>query len=148
MPRLLASWFGTGLILRRLRDDDGGSGTLGALLALVVALLLAPLGWVVQLAATAVVTGLSVWSAGHFAADGDPGWVVVDEAAGTLLATIGLGVPAAIVAFVVFRIADITKRLPGVAAGERLPGGWGITADDLAAGGWALAAGWIVEWLF
>ena len=88
----------------------------------------------------------SLWSTRRFAADGaDPGWVVIDEAAGTFLAVVGLGGWAVLVAFVVFRIADISKRFPGVAAAERLGGALGITADDLVAGLWALAAGWVVQ---
>jgi phosphatidylglycerophosphatase A len=77
---------------------------------------------------------------------GDPGWVVIDEAAGVLLATVGLGLPAAIVAWIAFRIADIFKPyFPGVAQAERLGGGLGITADDLVAGVYGLAVGWIVQ---
>lgn len=145
MARLLASWFGTGLILRRVRGSDAGSGTVGAAAALLVVAALHPVGWVAQLAGALVVTALSIWSAGKVADDDDPGWVVIDEAAGTMLATIGLGLVPAVVAFVVFRVADITKRFPGVAAAERLRGGTGITADDLVAGVWGLAAGWLVQ---
>jgi phosphatidylglycerophosphatase A len=146
MERLVASWFGSGLLLRRVRGSDDGSGTVGAALALIVALALAPVGWWAQALAAIVVTGASLWSTRPFAeTEGDPGWVVVDEAAGTLLATIGLSLGPALVAFVVFRVADITKKFPGVAAAERLPGAVGITADDLVAGGFALVAGWIVQ---
>lgn len=104
------------------------------------------------MAAALLVTGLSVWSSDAFAgseADStDPGWVVVDEAAGTFVATIGLGVPAALAAWAGFRVADIFKRVfPGVGAAERLPGGWGITADDLVAGAYGLALGWLVQGL-
>ena len=49
-----------------------------------------------------------------------------------------------VVAFVVFRIADIFKWFPGVGQAERLPGSLGVTADDLVAGGYGLAAGWLV----
>jgi len=108
---------------------------------LVIALLLHPFGWGVQLAAALAVTALALWSAGPFA-EGDPGWVVADEAAGMLWATIGLGGWAAVVAFVVFRVADITKRFPGVSEAERLPGALGVTADDIIAGLYGLAAGW------
>lgn len=103
-------------------------------------------GWPAQLAATVVVTGLAVWSSERFAhgdGDGDPGWVVVDEAAGTFLATIGLAGGGALIGWVVFRLADIFKSVfPGVSAAERLAGGVGITADDLVAGVYGLAAGW------
>jgi phosphatidylglycerophosphatase A len=105
-----------------------------------------------------LVTAASLWSARPFAVkdgqgghkEGDPGWVVVDEAAGTLVATIGLGIPGALVAWLVFRVADIFKRaFPGVAEAERLPGSLGITADDLVAGVYGLLAGIAADtWLF
>ncbi len=122
---------------------------MAAAFALPPALALGLIGWEVQLAATLVVIGGSLWSTRSFGTDGaDPGWVVVDEAAGTFLAVIGLTGWAVVTAFVVFRIADISKRFPGVAAAERLGGALGITADDLVAGLWALAAGWLVRALF
>jgi len=105
-------------------------------------------GWQLQLAAAIVFAGLSVWASAKFADDGDPGWVVIDEMAGTFIATLGLGGYAVVVSWLVFRAADIfKKRFPGVAAAERLPGGWGITADDLLAGAYGLIAGWIVRGL-
>lgn len=149
MHRFVASWFGSGLLLRKLRGSDLGSGTVGATVALVIALALGSLGWWVQAIAALGVAGLSVWSANQFADEGDPGWIVVDEAAGTLLATIGLAVWPALISFVVFRAADIFKATPGVGAMEKLPGGWGITADDLVAGLYGLAAGWAFQaWVF
>jgi len=141
MRRLIASWFGTGLLLRAVRGSDAGSGTVASAVTLLIALGLHRLGWPVQLAAAALVTALSVWASAPFATD-DPGWVVVDEAAGMLVATIGLGGWPAVVAFVVFRIADISKKLPGVGAADRLHGPVGVTADDVIAGLYALAAGW------
>ncbi len=143
--RLLASWFGTGLILGRLRGSDAGSGTVGSLAALVIVLLIRPLGWPVHLAAAVVVTAISILVSAGYTEEGDPGWVVIDEAAGTLVATIGLGVPGLIAAFVVFRAADIWKATPGVGQAERLSGGWGITMDDVVAGFYGLAAGWLVQ---
>lgn len=148
--KLLASWFGTGLILRRWRGSDAGSGTVGALLALAMALPLGALGWGAQVAAAAAVAGMSVWAGGAAAAgagEDDPGWVVIDEAAGTFIAVIGVGWAAALGGFIVFRAADITKRFPLVRMAERLPGGWGITADDVVAGLWGLAAARLLHWL-
>ncbi len=148
MRRVIASWFGTGLLLRRLRGSDAGSGTLAAAVTLILGLALGAVGWWLQLVAAGMVIALSLWAARPFAAgNGDPGWVVIDEAAGTLLATIGLGVWPALVAFAVFRVADASKRLPGVAAAEGLPGAVGITADDVVAGVWGLAAGWTAQLL-
>lgn len=161
MHRLVASWFGTGLLLGRLRGSDMGSGTVAAAFTFALGWALTPLGWTAQLGAASIVTGASIWAARPFAhggvdpgsapgvastKEGDPGWVVVDEAAGTLIAMIGLGLPAAVFAWLVFRAADIFKsRFPGVAAAERLPGGVGITADDTVAGLYGLAAGWFLQ---
>lgn len=149
MARLVASWFGTGLILGRIRGNHVGSGTVGALLSFPVAVLIgAWAGWQGQAIATVIVIGLSLWSTGLLAKEhGDASWIVIDEAAGTFLATIGLTLwPGAVVAFAVFRAADIFKRLfPGVSAAERLRGGVGITADDLVAGLYALVIGHLVQ---
>lgn len=148
MRRLVASWFGSGLLLRQVTGSDAGSGTVGSALALLIALGLGRVGWWAQAVAAIVVAGVSVWASepwGGHDVDGDPGWVVVDEAAGTFLATVGLVGAPAIVAWAVFRLADIFKRaFPGVAAAEALPGGLGITADDLVAGVYGLVAGWAV----
>ena len=155
MHRFVASWFGTGLILRRVRGSDSGSGTVGALFAVPLVWGLAAVGTWAHVLGVVVVAIASVVSSAKFVDEadstkhGDPGWVVIDEAAGTLLATVGLGLPAAIVAWVVFRVADIFKSFfPGVSKAEQLGGGMGITADDLVAGLYGLAAGWIVQGLF
>lgn len=152
MHRFVASWFGTGLILRRLRGSDSGSGTVGALFAIPVAWALASIGIWAHVIGVVVVAAASVVSSARFVDEtdstkhGDPGWVVIDEAAGVLLATVGLGLPGAVVAWLVFSVADIFKSLfPGVARAERLGGGIGITGDDLVAGSYGLAAGWIVQ---
>ena len=129
MHRVVASWFGTGLILGRLRGSHLGSGTVGALFAFPVALLVgAWWGWQGQVVAAVVVIALSLWSSARFVAEeGDAGWICVDEAAGAFIATIGLAPwPGAVVAWMVFRLADIFKGYaPGVAAAERLPGAAG-----------------------
>ncbi|MFZ5786292.1 MAG: phosphatidylglycerophosphatase A, partial [Acidobacteriota bacterium] len=78
-------------------------------------------------------------------AQSDPGPVVIDEVAGQWLALallvaaqprpLSLGLVAG--SFLLFRLFDVVKPWP-IGRLERLPGGWGILADDLAAG---LAAG-------
>lgn len=149
MPRLIASWFGTGLILGRVRGSDAGAGTVGSVFAALVAILVGfRWGWVALLTATLLVVVAGYWSIGRFTeTDGDAGWIVVDEAAGTFLALIGITAwPAAVVAFVVFRLADIFKRVfPGVATAERVPGAVGVIGDDLVAGLYGLIAGHIVQ---
>lgn len=147
MTRVIASWFGSGLILRRLRGNDDGSGTVGAVFALIPAWVLGEVwGWQGQILGAAVVVAVSVIVARADVGDPDPGWIVIDEAAGTLVATVGLGGIAFAVAFIVFRVVDITKRpFPGVIQAERLPSGWGITFDDVVAGLYGLAVGHLIQ---
>ncbi len=147
MRRLVASSFGLGLIPRMLWKSDSGAGTFGAGLAAVIGLVLwandAP--WWVTLLLAAAATAASLWSAIPFAVGGaDPGWVCMDETAGTLLALIGLQGWPWVAALVVARLADIFKVLPGVHRAEALPGALGVTADDLVAGLYGLAAGWLL----
>lgn len=143
MRRRIASLFGIGLLLHRMRGSHSGSGTLGAAVALAAAMGVGVLGWPAQLILAVLLAGLSVWSSHPFT--GDPGWVVIDEAAGATLAVVGLGPTGAVAGWVMFRIVDIYKGFPGVRWAERLPAGWGITADDLVAGAYGLAIGWIVQ---
>jgi phosphatidylglycerophosphatase A len=73
------------------------------------------------------------------AAEGDAGWIVIDEAAGTFVSTIGLLGWPAVLGFVLFRLVDITKRpFPGVHQADSMPGATGIVLDDVVAGLWAL----------
>jgi phosphatidylglycerophosphatase A len=71
----------------------------------------------------------------------DPGYVVIDEVAGQWIAL--LFAPAdwrnGLLALVLFRLFDITKPFP-VRRFERLPEGWGIIFDDVAAGLYALGS--------
>lgn len=147
MHRFVASAFLVGFIPRRLWGSDSGAGTFGAALAALVALLFWDLPWWVGAVAFLVALALSLWSPAPFADDhADPGWVVIDEVAGTLVAVIGLTGWPWLVAIVVARLADIFKVLPGVKQAETLPGAVGITMDDVVAGLYGLAAGWLT-WL-
>jgi len=95
-------------------------------LAVPVALLLILLG-----------AALAVWAAGAAEAtlghDARP--IVIDEVIGQSLAL--LFVPrtplAFLAAFVLFRGFDVWKPL-GAYEAQRLPGGWGVVADDVIAG--------------
>lgn len=76
----------------------------------------------------------------------DPGFVVIDEVIGQWIAL--LGSPAdwrhGLIALVLFRLFDITKPFP-VRRLERLPGGWGIVFDDVAAGLYALGIAFLLR---
>jgi len=65
----------------------------------------------------------------------DPSRVVIDEWVGQWLtfSMFPVNITTGIVGLVAFRIFDILKPGP-VKWAERLPGGWGIMADDIVAG--------------
>jgi phosphatidylglycerophosphatase A len=148
MARLTASLFGAGLLLRKIRGSDAGSGTVGSLVALPFAVLVGEAwGWPGQLVATVIVTAIAYWSAKAVAAaDGDAGWIVIDEAAGTFVSTIGLMGWPAVMAFALFRLVDITKRpFPGVHQADSMEGPLGIVLDDVVAGLWALVMAHLIN---
>ena len=107
-----------------------------AIVVLVGWFLPVPPLWVALVAILAC-AGIGVWSAtvaeltlGH---DAKP--IVIDEVVGQSLAL--LLVPhtplAFFAAFVLFRVFDVLKPL-GAREIQRLPGGWGVVADDVIAG--------------
>lgn len=147
VTRLIASWFGSGLILRRARGSDAGSGTLASVLAFPIAIWVGSFGVPAQVGVAAAITALAIWSVSDLVAtEGDAGWIVIDEAAGTFIATISLGWGPGLVALAIFRLADIFKAgFPGVARAEKMPGATGVVADDVIAAFYGLAAGLAAE---
>ncbi|SRR6266567_1213117 len=73
----------------------------------------------------------------------DPGFVVIDEVAGQWITLLLSPVDwrSGVIAFVLFRLFDITKPFP-IRRIERLPAGWGIVFDDVGAGlyAWGVAS--------
>jgi len=69
----------------------------------------------------------------------DPGFVVIDEVAGQMIAMIGspLNWKYLLASFILFRSFDIVKPFP-LRRLERLPAGTGIMMDDVGAGLYAL----------
>lgn len=127
-------------------------GTAGSLVAL---LLWWPLSLALPALSLQVVAWLALlplcvlgadWAATRMARK-DPGCIVSDEWAGQWLAL--LVVPLDpwwwLAAFVLFRVFDIGKPWP-MRALERLPGGVGIVADDVAAGVYAAAVLLVGRW--
>ncbi len=76
----------------------------------------------------------------------DPGFVVIDEVAGQWIALLGCAASwrSGLLALLLFRLFDITKPFPARQL-ERLPEGWGIVFDDVAAGLYALGVGWLLR---
>ena len=128
----------------------------------------------IQAAVGLIVAGMGVWSAGRaarFWQKHDPQKLVIDEISGQHLAIVlGCALPVSrviygswqssiwgylahdatlnwkylLLGFILFRVFDIWKPFPARQA-ERLPGGWGIMADDWAAGIYAALGLWIAR---
>ncbi len=132
LAKFVATLAGVGL----LRPAPGTWGSA----VVLPAVLLGPV-WCLGLALLLGLAGL--WAVGRLPErKADPGWVVVDEGAGQLLALaalpLGAGWPWVLAAFLLFRLFDITKPGP-VGWADRQKGAVGVMLDDVLAG--ALAAG-------
>lgn len=133
VANLVATWFGCGL-------SPIAPGTLGALGALPLFVVLAPLGDLAYWSIVIALSALGIWAAQVVSVsrnEKDPQRVVIDEVAGILIA-LGFVRERELVwqlaALVAFRLLDIYKPGP-IASAERLPPhGFGIMADDLLAG--------------
>lgn len=142
MRKLLGTFFGVGWI-------PGPAGTYAS--ALTAALMLAawhvgcPWWGIAIAAAGAGAIGVAAGRESEKDFGGkDPRPFVMDEAAGMLLAGLAAWTPwsgrawiTLAAAFVWFRLMDILKPPPARQL-ERLPRGWGIVLDDVAAGLMAL----------
>jgi phosphatidylglycerophosphatase A len=130
---LLATWFGSGLM-------PWAPGSWGSLAAL-------PFAWIIVsytgalglLIAAAVVFAAGCWAAGRVERSSgvkDAPFIVIDEVAGQWLAL----VPAPLdplfylTGFLLFRLFDIAKPFPIRRIERGFPGGFGVMADDIAAG--------------
>jgi len=127
-------------------------GTFGSLAGVGIALLIPTdhwrLGIVVGVLASSALTVLLGRAAARAAGRKDPPQVVMDEVAGMLLTLLLVPAPSPMEAawgFLFFRAFDILKPPPGRWL-ERLPDGWGILLDDLAAGAYALGSLTLLGW--
>ena len=132
--RVVATAFGGGY-------SPFAPGTAGSAVGVLLFWPLSGLGWGWQLTACLGVFVVGIPAASRvarLAGREDPGLVVVDEVAGQWITLLGLPftAPVALVGFLLFRVMDVVKPWPARAL-ERLPGGLGIMADDVAAGVYA-----------
>jgi phosphatidylglycerophosphatase A len=154
---LLATWFGLGNVPK-------APGTWGSLGGMALAVFMAWLNfrysvtiashpgknfWTagLQMTYAELVVALVISIIGVIVADRaakyaqieDPQWVVIDEVSGQLITyylffwVLPLNWKSWLLGFILFRIFDIWKPFPARQL-ERLPGGWGIMADDWMAG--------------
>jgi len=111
-------------------------GTFGSAAGILLWWLLGP-SPALQAFAIVVLFAAGVWSGsvceGHFCTT-DPGHVVIDEVVGMLITLFlnPVGWGGALLAFVLFRVADVIKPYPANRF-EQLHGGLGVMADDCMA---------------
>lgn len=127
---LIATGLGTGYA-------PFASGTVGTVPAWFIGFFLIKDNQIILAAAAVISILVSVWAAGEaekiFGHDSKK--IVIDEWAGMFVTL--LFVPFTLtnylIAFVVFRTLDVIKFYPARRS-EQLPGGWGVTMDDVVAG--------------
>jgi phosphatidylglycerophosphatase A len=143
--RFIAAGFGTGYV-------PLAAGTVASAAAVITGVAMTSVSpWLLVCAALlASVGGYAAVQRANI--QGDPGWVVIDEFAGQWITLIGLPHPtatSALIAFLLFRILDITKLGP-IGWADRQHGAFGIMTDDIIAGvasALLLAAARVAGWI-
>ncbi len=128
----MKTWYGMIATFGTLGRFSKMPGTLGSLAGTALWLLFGG----IPLWAIAAVAAVGCCAADKYeraAEREDPGEVVIDEVVGVWISSWGFDLTYAVVALFLFRIVDITKPFP-VKEFEKLPGGVGIMADDIASG--------------
>lgn len=144
LAAVVATWFGAGFF-------PMAPGTFGSAAGLPLILLMHATEGVLRWGILGGIVAAAFWSAGRYAARTgrrDPSEVVVDEVAGYALALslVPWSWPSVVGVFFFFRVFDVIKPFP-VGRLERVPGGWGIVLDDLAAGLCAAGTWRLVLWV-
>ena len=119
-----------------------GGGTFAAILYCIIWYLL-PAGYVSsywQAAVTLLIIFIGTWSAGQVEKDWgkDSSKVVMDEVAGMAVTLLYAphNMMYLLIGLVLFRLFDILKPF-GIRSLEKIPGGWGVMADDILSGVYA-----------
>jgi len=113
------------------------SGSVGSIPPWLIAYFLINNNQVAFVILTVITIVASVWIAGegekYFGHDSKK--IVIDEWAGMFITLLFIpySLTNYLIAFVVFRALDVIKIFPARQA-EKLPGGWGVTMDDVVAG--------------
>jgi len=136
LTRIVGSFFGLGLI----PFAPGTWGTLGAMGVVFLLPAEPDLAWTIPtMVLFLLACGFTLILGDHAERSmglEDPGFIVIDEVAGYLIAVASVTKPSPewlVMAFIVFRIFDVLKPWPCRRL-ERIGGGKGILYDDLMAG--------------
>jgi phosphatidylglycerophosphatase A len=114
----------------------GTSGSLAGILFAWLALMTNIYYGALIFLALSVIAVLTAEITANIVKQKDPRFIVIDEIAGMALALAWLPFTPHVIfiQFVLFRAVDIFKPFPIDWLDKRLPGGWGIVMDDIAAG--------------
>lgn len=131
LVKIVATFFGLGYC-------PIAPGTVASLVIILVHRFILPSSLWIDTGLFIVLFFSGVWASEYFSRStkqDDPRQIVMDEACGQHLSVMAL--PASdfnlLLAFFLFRSLDIIKPFP-INQTEKIKGGWGIMADDLAAG--------------
>ena len=144
-------WIATGLGVGLATPAPGTVGGLWGLLLVAAISPIQPLGAQLAAIAVTVLVGVAISSraAAALGAGHDPQAIVLDETVALPIVFLGagpLGAARVVAGYLLFRCFDIAKPPPADWA-EKLPGGWGIIADDCIAAIYAAVALQGLLWL-
>jgi phosphatidylglycerophosphatase A len=111
-------------------------GTFGSILGLAIGALLLHLGHGPLLAGIILASALGVWAVWAVGGQSDPGWIVIDEVAGQMIAMFALPRvtwAGLLLALALFRLFDVWKPGP-VGWADKKHDAVGVMADDWIAG--------------
>lgn len=134
LSKIIATVGGIGFIRK-------GGGTVASILYCIVWILIPGFSPVLQISLLIAVLITGVWSSAVVEKiwGEDNFRIVIDEVAGMMIALLFVPVKIeyAITSLVLFRFFDILKPL-GIKKMEKFPSGWGVMADDVLSGFYAL----------
>ncbi|MBN1365427.1 MAG: phosphatidylglycerophosphatase A [Syntrophaceae bacterium] len=138
----LATGFGSGLA-------PFAPGTAGTLVGVLICLLCIPMPWILRLLFVFALLAVSLYVTEHAESiykKKDDQRIVIDEIIGFQITMLpaAINVLSLCAGFVLFRFFDILKPFP-VKNLQRLRGGLGIVADDVAAGIYAGIVLWLLK---
>lgn len=127
-------------------------GTMGTLVGALICLLCLPMPWILRLIFVIVLFALSIYvseQAEKIYQKKDDQRIVIDEIIGlqVTMLPVAINILNLCAAFVLFRTFDIWKPFP-LRNLQRLPGGWGVVVDDVAAGIYAAIILWLLVYFF
>lgn len=141
---IIATWFGTGLII----PSSGTWGTIGGMLVGVPLLTL--VGPKIVLATALLLFIAGIWATQKLESqtnEHDASFIVIDEVVAILI-VLGL-LPTsptnALIGFVLFRLFDIIKPWPINWIDQKISGAWGVMLDDVLAALFAVATFYVLH---